>query len=76
MRSRGHEGSSSEVIPPSAAVNLEGKNQQLSVEIAKRPRTSISLKHVLPPNPLKDKWMEDYGCQLFDVVSKVQYTYH
>ena len=70
LQGKGHADSSSKVLPSTAVLDLESPNQQQPDEIVTHQRTP-SLKRVLPPNPLKDERIEDYGCKLFDVKSKV-----
>ena len=72
LQGKGHEYSSAKAVPSSAAMDLESQNQQQPDESVKHQGTpSVSLKRILPPNPWKNEWIEDYGCQLFDVKSKV-----
>ena len=72
LQDKGHEDSSSKVAPSSAILDLQSQNKQQPNEIVKLQRTpSASLNCVLPPNPWKDEWIKDYGCQLFNITSKM-----
>ena len=72
LQGKSHEDSSSKVAPSSAILDLQSQNKQQPNEIVKHQRTpSVSLNCVLPPNPWKDEWIKDYGCQLFNVTSNV-----
>ena len=70
LQGKGHAVSSTEVLPSATVLDLESANQEQPDETVKPQRTP-SLKRVLPPNSLRDEWIADYGCKLFDVKSKV-----